>query len=194
MPLSAADVVRPAFQHTIQQLFKPFRLGQWIRLAFTGLLAGELTGGGSGWQFAFRSPNTNRSAQFVQALPPRNVLLFAAIPLLVVLIVALVVLLIYISSRMRFVLFDIVVRRECYIRRFWAELRSQGLRYFVFQLLFSLAVLSGIAIVAGTGLSIAFGLGWLRNPRQHLLPLILSGVVFFVVLAAFVFTAAVIAV
>jgi hypothetical protein len=194
MPVSAADIVRPAFQHTVQQLFKPFRLGQWIRLAFTGLLAGELTGGGSGLQFVFRSPNANRSLEFLQAVPPRNALLFAAIPLLIVLIAALIILLIYVSSRMRFVLFDSVVTRECHVRRFWTERRSQGLRYFVFQLLFSFAVLSGIAIVAGTGLSIAFGLGWLRNPRQHLLPLILAGILFFVVLATFVLTAIVITV
>ena len=42
MPISAVDAISPAFEHTKQQLFKPFRFGQWTRLAFVGLLAGEL--------------------------------------------------------------------------------------------------------------------------------------------------------
>jgi hypothetical protein len=33
LPVSAVDVIKSAFDHMKQQLFKPFRLGQWTRLA-----------------------------------------------------------------------------------------------------------------------------------------------------------------
>jgi hypothetical protein len=47
LAISAVDTITPAFQHTKRQLFQPFRFGQWSRLAFVGLLAGELGSGGS---------------------------------------------------------------------------------------------------------------------------------------------------
>ena len=47
MPISAMDSISLAFEHTKRQLFKPFRFGQWVRLAFVGLLAGELGSGGN---------------------------------------------------------------------------------------------------------------------------------------------------
>jgi hypothetical protein len=46
MPISAADAINPAFQHAKQQLFQPFHFAQWPRLAFVGLLAGEMGSGG----------------------------------------------------------------------------------------------------------------------------------------------------
>src|SRR5215475_6118845 len=94
MPVSAVDVIRPAFDHTVRQLFKPFRLGQWVRLAFTGLLAGELgTSGGCSFQIPWRPPN--RSDQFLgQVLIPRTGLWFVAIVLLALLALVLVIALI----------------------------------------------------------------------------------------------------
>src|SRR5262249_51726945 len=139
MPASALDVVKPAFEHMVQQLFKPFRWGQWVRLAITGLLAGELSGaGGCSFQIPGSVPPRDRSGQFLaQAVIGRNVVLIA---LLVLLVIALVVALMYISSRMRFVLFDSIVSKECRIRRYWAAHGDAALRYFGFQLLFTLAL------------------------------------------------------
>jgi hypothetical protein len=185
MPVSAVDVIRPAFDHTVRQLFKPFRLGQWVRLAFTGLLAGELgTSGGCSFQIPWRPPN--RSDQFLgQVLIPRTGLWFVAIALLALLALVLVIALIYISSRMRFVLFDSVVAKECHIRRYWAQRGAPAFRYFAFQLLLVLAVAGGLAFFGSIAAIIAFGTGWLRNPRQHLVPLILMGIVIVFFVAAF---------
>src|SRR5437762_11960136 len=47
VPVSATDSITLAFEHTKRQLFKPFRFGQSVRLAFVGLLAGELGSGGN---------------------------------------------------------------------------------------------------------------------------------------------------
>ena len=56
---SAVDSIRPAFQHTKQQLFRPFRFGQWTRLALVGLFAGEMSSGGG---CNFQMPNTAGTA------------------------------------------------------------------------------------------------------------------------------------
>jgi hypothetical protein len=194
MPASAVDVIRPAFDHTVRQLFKPFRLGQWVRLAITGLLAGELgTPGGCSAQIPWRPPN--RSDQLLaQAVIPRGGLWFAAIVLLVLLALVLVIALIYISSRMRFVLFDSVVAKECNIRRYWAQRSGPAFRYFAFQLLLIMAITSGVAFFASIAAIIAFLTGWLRNPRQHVIPLILVGTVFFLFIAAFLIIAFLVAV
>ena len=135
MPASAVDVIRPAFEHTVRQLFKPFRFGQWVRLAFTGLLAGELgSSGGCSFRFPWRPPS--RSGQFLaQAVPRIGLLWFVAIAILVLLAIVLLIAFMYISSRMRFVLFDSVVAKECHIRRYWAQRGDPALRYFLFQLL-----------------------------------------------------------
>ncbi len=50
----AENSISFAFQHTKQQLFQPFRFGQWTKLAVVGLLAGELGSGGfNGSNFQF---------------------------------------------------------------------------------------------------------------------------------------------
>jgi hypothetical protein len=192
---SAADVIRPAFQHTTQQLFKPFRFGQWVRLAITGLLAGELSGaGGCSFQAPWRPRGQDGSASFLAQAAPAGVLLFAGIAMLIVLGVVLLVALIYVSSMMRFVLFNSVVAKECAVRRYWVQSRGPGFRYFLFQLLFALTMFTGLALLIGTAAALGFGFGWFRNPRQFLLPLILFGIAFFLVFAAFIITALVVTV
>ena len=189
MPASSVDVVRPAFDHMVQQLFRPFRLGQWIRLAFTGLLAGELgTSGGCSFQLPWRP--SNRPDRFLaQGVAPMNLLWVVGIAALVVLSLVLLVALVYVSSRMRFVLFDSVIARECHIARFWRSRSGPAFRYFVFQLFLLAAVVGGIAFFASIAAIIAFGTGWFRNPRQYILPVILIAAVFLVFLAAFLIIA-----
>jgi len=195
VPVSAADVINPAIDHTAVQLFKPFRLGQWTRLAVTGILAGEL-GPMGGCSFQIPSlPRTNPGSQNFQAqLIQPTLLVVAAIAILAVVGVALLIGLIYLSSMMRFVLFDSVVTKECHIRRFWNNRRGPGFRYFLWQLLFTAAMMAVFVLMAGAGAAIVFGFGWFRNPREHLIALILCGLIFFLVFMAFVVTALVVSV
>jgi hypothetical protein len=185
MPASAVDVVRPAVDHTVKQLFKPFRLGQWIRLAVTGLLAGELgTSGGCSFQLPWRP--SNRSEQFLaQAVGPRSLLWVVGITALVVLVLVVAVALIYVSSRMRFVLFDSVVSKECRIAAFWRNRSVPAFRYFVFQLLLLSAVAGAFAFFASVATIIAFGTGWVRNPSQHIVPIVIIVAAFILILAVF---------
>jgi hypothetical protein len=191
MPASAADVIRPALDHVKRQLFAPFRLGQWVRIAVTGLLAGELGGaGGCSFRGIPWSPrgSTNPGRLYLQSAPAAGPLMVIGIALLVVVALILFILFLYISSRMRFVLFDSIVARECHIRRFWRQRSGPALRYFVFQLLFALSMLVGVGVLVGAAVAIGFSTGWFQDPRAHVVQLVLAGIIFVGILAALMIT------
>jgi len=192
VPISSIDAISPAFRHARQQLTQPFRAAQWARLAFVGLLAGELSSGGCSGS-NFQMPRSSGGNRFVGAgLPADPALYFGLIALLVVLGLVTWLLLIYVNSVMRFVLFDSVVEKECRIRRGWNRRTGAGFRYFLWQLLFALVMLMGLTILVGIPAGMAFALGWLKEPGQHVLPLVLGGLILFFLLFAFVVCALVV--
>src|SRR5882672_5814699 len=102
MPLSAIDTISVAFEHTKQQLFRPFRWGQWVRLAVLGLLTGELSsgggcgGGGNSFSVPVPNPQTPRRSDEFMALPhmdphlAANLFLIIGVALLVFAVILLV--------------------------------------------------------------------------------------------------------
>jgi hypothetical protein len=187
VPISAVDAISPAFRHAKQQLLQPFRTGQWARLALVGLLAGELSSGG-GCNSNFQIPrHTGGGNQLLSAgLSAANPLLYVGlIALLAVCGLVLWVLLIYVNSVMRFILFDSVLEKECHIRRGWNRRAGAGFRYFLWQLAFFLVTMIGFTILIGIPAAIALAMGWLKQPREHMLPLVLGGIVLFFLLFAF---------
>src|ERR1035438_6899127 len=96
-------------------------------------------------------------------------------PLLVVLLIAapiVWILFLYLSSRMRFVLFDSVVAKRCEIGRMWGQRGDPAMRYFVWQIVFALVGLAGLALIIGVPALIGFSLGWFSEPKSHLAGLI----------------------
>jgi hypothetical protein len=93
---------------------------------------------------------------------------------------------------MRFILFDSVIERRCEIRRGWNRRHTPGVRYFLWQLAFLVAVIVGMTILIGIPAAIALAAGWLTNPKQHMAPLILGGMFLFLVVLAFVVVIAVV--
>jgi len=164
-----------------------------MRLALVGLLAGEL---GSGGCNSPSIPNFNgtqhHGAQF-PGLAGIDFAMFAG--LIAILLLAgfvLGLLLMYISSVMRFILFDSVVAKECHIREGWSQRQGPGWRYFIWKLLYLLVTFGTMVVLAGIPLGLAFALGWLTSPREHLVPLVLGGIALFFVFAAFIIVTAVI--
>ncbi len=182
MPLSAVDAMTPAFQHAKQQLFQPFRFGQWVRLAIVGFFAGELGSGGGG---NFGTPPSHQGSGGTPGMPHIDPALFAGI--IVTLIVAAVILIplfIYLNSMFRFVLFDSVVAKQCRIREYWSRRTGPGFRYFLWQVSVLLCFLAALVILVGVPVLIALSAGWFKQPREHLVPLILGGILMLFVLVA----------
>jgi len=186
LPISAIDAISPAFQHTKQQLFQPFKAGQWIKLAFVGLLAGELTTGSCGnFSGNFqppRHPNHFVGQPFSKIDP---VLLVLLVGLLVGLGFLFWIFLLYVNSVMRFTLFDSVIAKNCAIREGWSRRQGPGLRYFLWQIVFAIVMFGGFVILIGIPAAFAFAAGWLTKPKEHLAPLILFGIALFMILMAF---------
>jgi hypothetical protein len=197
LPFSAVDAISPAFEHTKRQLLQPFRFGQWTRLAVVGLLAGELGSGGchvpnlSNLKIPERPGTTEHFlAPSLGGIDP--MLFVGLIVVLIATAFVLSIVLMYVSSVMRFILFDSVLAKECHIRQSWGRRQGPGWGYFVWKLLYTLAVLGATIVLVGIPVGFAFAMGWLSEPKEHLVPLVLGGIALFFVLAILVITMAVI--
>jgi hypothetical protein len=117
--------------------------------------------------------------------PPGNPMLYAGlIAMVIVTGLVLFVILMYVSSVMRFVLFDSVVAKRCDIGRGWHSRQQPGLRYFGWQVLFLFCTMAVLAILIGIPAAMAFAAGWLTHAGEHTVPLVLGGIaLFFIVLA-----------
>lgn len=189
MPISAVDCVQPAIQHTRTQLFKPFRWGQWSRLALVGILAAELRSGGCNFPGSFfHRPRPKTGDEFLpQGFPsglphidPAQIAQFALLIGIALFVLALLLLaLLYINSVFRFILFDSVLRRECSIGEGWRRWRHAGGRFFLWQLVFQIAAMLVLFLLVGIPAILLFASEAFNNPGQHLGQFI--GVVFLLV-------------
>jgi hypothetical protein len=156
---SAIDVISPAFTHARQQLFEPFRFGQWARIALLALATGELSSG-SGCH-SVNIPNnfpTHQQQNDFLARGPSLSELFKAIDpavigtLLLVAVIGFVVLLftfLYVSSVSRFMLYETIVTRNCDLGRSWDRWHGQGIRYFFWQLALTVFSMALAAVMLG---------------------------------------------
>jgi hypothetical protein len=191
MPLSAVDVISPAFERMRRHLFRPFQLGQWFRLAIVGFLAGEMGGGGLTGRFP--SGPSSQPGPILQGMRPPfggGPLLIAMICMIALLALIVFIVFLYISSRMRFVLFDSVLAGECRIRDFWRRRGDVAFRYFVWQLLFVVCSVIGLVLLFGVAIGFGFGMGWFSSPRDHMLPLVLGGILLVLIFLASIFVIA----
>jgi len=174
--ISAIDTVSLAFRHTKQQLLQPFRFGQWVRLAIVGLLAGELGSGGSN----LRSSLGKGSGPLPPGFPHIDpAILGAIIALLIVIGLVFFLVMTYISSVMRFILFDSVLSKYCRIGEGWSRRQGPGFKLFLWHLGFGLIVLCGVVVLVGLPVAFAYFNGWFSAPRAHMQGLILGGLAVF---------------
>jgi hypothetical protein len=198
LPVSAVDCVQPALQHTREQLFRPFRFGQWSRLALVGILAAELHVGGCGagnignWSHIPRKANGQFSlpgmasdfspfdpAQIRAGISEHIVQFLGLILVGIFLLVILAFVFLYINSVFRFILFDSVVQRKCSISDGLQKWRRAGGRYFLWKIVFQISVWLFFLFLVGVPLAIALAAGWMSDIRQHVARMIV-GVVLFV--------------
>jgi hypothetical protein len=195
LPISAVDTISLAFQHTKRQLVQPFRLWQWTRLAFVGLLAGEMgSGGGCNFSKSFRSAHQAAGVPHLGQIFPKidPVILAGIIAVLVVTGTIVMLVMMYISSVMRFILFDSVLTRECHIGEGWNRRQGPGWSYFLWKIAFAFLTLAATVALIGVPAAFALSMGWFSPPREHVLPLVLSGIVVFGLFAIFFLVAGVV--
>ncbi len=189
-PLSAVDCIAPAFAQTKQQLFAPFRLQRWARLALVCLLTGEFTGGGGGYSGRFNFPaGHTRGGRHLLALPHVDwAKLLPWLPIIVagaLLLFLLIFLWIYVASVYRFVLFDSVLYNRCELKGSWRRWEPSGRSFFYWCLALFCGSVVGIAILIGVPLIIAWRAGLYHHSREHLPLLILCGVAIVFLVIAF---------
>ncbi len=191
--LNAVDAISPAINLTKTNLFNPFRWGFWLRLAVLGFFTGEMSSGGG---CNFRAPanwNRPRHDQFFTSAPnfphidPH--VLWMVLPVLIVAAVLIGLILLYISSVLRFVLLEAVLNGRVSISEAWSRWQGQGLRYFVFKLLFGLLFL----VVIGTGALILLMMVGVATwghmggpPATAIAGLIVGGLILFVLSIPFI--------
>ena len=198
MPLSAVDCVQPALQHARDQLFRPFRFGQWSRLALVGFLAGELYTGGCNFN-TFNIPvpqHPPRGQQFLAASPfpnidPARIAQFAGlIAAIILLAIILFFVFLYLNSVFRFILFDSVIRKRCSISEGWARWHRAGRRYFLWQIVLLIASGLFLGVLIGVPLAVAAALGWFQDVGQHIGRTVLGVILLIGLLIVFVLLAA----
>lgn len=156
VPVSAVDAISPAIQRTKIFLFKPFRLGTYLKLCVVALLT-EGFGGNS----HFSTPGGHSSHRGVHhyspnglyslwpyshiAFTPERIAQFVAMSLLVILFVGF---LFYLITRLRFAYFHCLIHNTKEIRPGWHFYREPATRFFWLNLIVGLCFLLLVALVA----------------------------------------------
>ena len=151
MPISYLEPLSRAFSRMKKALFQPFQLNTWFTVAFTAFLAGLMDfGHGSGAKY--NADNRHDFEEFF--LFPRRaydwlaenplwftLILFGALVFIVILIV-----LLWLSSRGKFMFLDNVVQGRALVTQPWREFGRLAHSLFVWRLVFAFA---GYVIVIG---------------------------------------------
>jgi hypothetical protein len=172
----AIDSIGPAFERTIKQLFKPFRLGHWLRLSVVSLLTWEFAGGGL--NINIPSPSDGDSSEeLLEAIPN--------LPLIVAAVLAIVVLslfLTYVAAVFRFILFESVLTDRCQIAEGWSRWQRHGRSLFWWWIAYTVVMLLVILVLVALPVGLAWMGGIFDAPGDHLFLLVGGGVILFFML------------
>lgn len=173
--LSALDAFSPAMARVSAMLFKPFRLGTWLKMGFIGLLGGGVARFSSG-NLNFRGPMfppsrtpsgrmpDNPFAELQRILHSIHIAdHMHAIVTALAIAVAISLIFLYLFCRFRFVLFDSVITTQPAVGRGWRLYASQANRYFGFWLVFRLVSFGVFALIIGIPLWHAYKNGALSG-------------------------------
>ncbi len=195
--LSATDSIAPAIHLTKRQLFQPFRLGHWARMAVILFLTGEFPGGGWGGANFSIPQGGRRGRNDLLQFPAVDV--FSAwreyLPWIILgflAVVGLGFLWMYVASVFRFILLDAVLYNRCELRKGWRRSTQPGTSFFLWSLGFGLVVLVALGALVGGPILLAWQAGVFSHPSEHLLLLILGGLAILFLFLALLITSAVV--
>ncbi|MEY2439677.1 MAG: hypothetical protein QOI34_1062 [Verrucomicrobiota bacterium] len=177
-----------AFDLTKKILFEPFDLRKWCVIGFAAFLAGNFGGISFRFPSSFGNEHADRAKYFVrpdlhqwQPWLPFVIIVFAATVLAVVLVM------IWVTSRGRFIFTDCIVRNRAAIVGPWREYRKEGDSYFWFQI----AIMFFSVILIAVAAMVLVSTGFFARPSRAtsnasfiiLIPLVLFWIVFVIALA-----------
>jgi hypothetical protein len=175
----AVDTIGPAFERTIKQLFKPFRIGHWLRLGVVSLLTWEFAGGG--FNFPGSGGPSDTSEELLAATPAVPVIIGASVAAVI-----LFLFLTYVASVFRFILFDSVLNDRCAFAEGWARWQRQGRSLFLWWLGFAANMIVIFTALFGVPAGLAWVTGVFDAPGEHVVLLVIAGVVLFFAFVALV--------
>lgn len=197
MQISYSKPLDIAWQRMKNLLFRPFDLGRWFVLGFTAWLAnlaGGFPGGASEriqisdhWEGSGLHEWAGGGYAFLREFLDRP---WAFILAGMILVGALVIglLLLWISSRGRFMFLDNLVHRRTEVKAPWTEFRDQGDSLFLWQVVYGLIVLAVMGSMMAAGILLFLPVSALDAPAAATIPLaVLLGTVVFILLATLVF-------
>jgi hypothetical protein len=135
--LSALDAFSPAMARVSAMLFKPFRLGTWLKMGFIGLLGGGVAtfhSNNVNFPASYQTPANRRLpedpfAEILRALHSIHIADYIhAIVIGLAVAVAISLIFLYLFCRFRFVLFDSVITTQPAVGRGWRLYASQANR------------------------------------------------------------------
>jgi hypothetical protein len=161
--LSAIDAFSPAFARVGAMLFRPFRLGNWLKMGFIGFLGGGMVVASGGLNFRApvippktrdHAPDAGDIYQAIRHIHLADYFHLFVIAIAVIIVLALIFL--YLFCRFRFILFDSVITGRPAIARGWRLYESQANRYFGFWLVFRLVTWAVMFLIVGLPLLHAY--------------------------------------
>ena len=141
-------------------LFKPFDFGKWFVLGFTAWLAGLLDSGGSGGSGGSGDSSGGAdpaveeffrdAAQWVE----ENLATVIGIGIAVFfLLIVIWLLLLWISSRGKFMFLDNVIHNRAMVKAPWRDFRAQGNSLFCWKIGFTIIAILAIFVIASAGIA-----------------------------------------
>jgi MFS family permease len=133
-------------------LFRPFDFAKWLTIAFAAFISGNFGGSGGNFRGLSRlgKGDWRYSASSQGDLPNFTPFIIAAIVGFVLIALVLGVILMWVSSRGKFIFTDCVVKNRGAISEPWREYRREGNSFFLFSLVVAagMMVLIGITVIA----------------------------------------------
>lgn len=153
--ISYTDPVSNSFDATKRILFQPFNIGKWFALGFSAWLA-TLLAGGSSFQGNFNmggaedSPDFEGSMQSAAAwLQEHMALVIALVTAGVVIGLAFYLVMLWASSRGKFMFLDNLLHDRALVKAPWKEFKTLGHSLFLWRLIFGLGVFVVFLLYAG---------------------------------------------
>jgi len=167
--MSYSEPLAEGWRWMVEMLFRPFNIGKWLVIAFAAWLAGLAGGGGGGGGNARGSWDIDNPDEmggvirhgwnWLMSDEAMAGMIFAA----VLTVIAIVLIVLWVSSRGKFIFLDNVVHNRAAIAEPWRRYKKIGNSLFLFRLIAGLLCLPLALGVVGLFAWLAFGPdGWVH--------------------------------